>query len=119
MKEIARFNIPDLCLPVIQKLYNLIEVDFNPLGVASQVQECLKEITSLNRLEYCQYSNAIMLSVATKVLKQITAIYESLSLERFKKIIPFYSSSELERFLVDVSKHKSIKVFKILSFDII
>lgn len=116
MKEIARFNIPDLCLPAIQKLYKLIEIDFNPLEVAYEVQECLKEIAVLNRSEYCQYANAIRLSVATKVLKQITAIYETLTLERFNKIIPFYTPAELERFLVDVSKHKSVKVFIFIYF---
>lgn len=41
---------------------------------------------------------------------QVTIIYDALSLERFKKIIPFYNTTELERFLVDISKHRSIRV---------
>lgn len=71
LKEIARFNLPNLAYQTAQKLYHIIEVDFNPLGIATEVQQCLQEIEAMNRPEYNQYAQSIMLSVATKVLKQV------------------------------------------------
>uniref|UniRef100_A0A915D3Y5 PCI domain-containing protein n=1 Tax=Ditylenchus dipsaci TaxID=166011 RepID=A0A915D3Y5_9BILA len=107
--EIARFNLPELASDSAKKLYKLIEVDFNPLKIASNVQNTLEEIATLNRPEYNQYADSIKSAVATKVLKQLTIVYDSLSLKRFSKIIPFYTPIELERFLVDISKHRFIK----------
>lgn len=37
-------------------------------------------------------------------------IYDSISWARVRKIIPFYNEMELERLVVDVSKHRFVKV---------
>lgn len=47
---------------------------------------------------------------ATKALKQISVIYEVISWDRLLKIIPFYQELELERFIVDIAKHRFVKV---------
>ncbi|KAI1725281.1 PCI domain-containing protein [Ditylenchus destructor] len=109
LREIARFNLPDMASEAARNLYKMIELDFNPLKIATNVQGTLDQIAAMNRPEYSQYNDSIKHAVATRVLKQVTIIYDSLSLDRFKKIIPFYQEIELERFLVDISKHRYIK----------
>lgn len=71
LKEIARLNLNELASESAQALYRFIEIDFNPLRIASKVQISLEEIADLNKPEYNQYSDSIKLAVATKVLKQV------------------------------------------------
>jgi hypothetical protein len=109
LKEIARLNIPELATKTASNLYNLIEMDFSPLKIATRVQEELDEIVNLGRADYSQYIDQIRAVVATKVIKQVTLIYDSLSLDRLRRIIPFYNQIELERFLVEISKYRFVK----------
>lgn len=50
------------------------------------------------------------------LLFQISVIYDSISWNRVQKIIPFYNEMELERLVVDVSKHRFVKVGTLRSF---
>lgn len=112
LKEIARLNIPEIAAPEAFKLYKCIETDFDPLRIAIDVQEMLLEIEQLGEKlgysEYGQYSNSIKQTVAAKVVKQISSIYESITLERLSEIIPFYNRMQLEQFLVDICKQHSV-----------
>ncbi|KAH7710345.1 eukaryotic translation initiation factor 3 subunit 10 [Aphelenchoides avenae] len=109
LREIARLNIPEMASPTARNLYNLIEVAFTPLRIASRVQTELGTLETPENAEYSQYVNSLRSVVATRVLKQVTVIYDTLSIERLQKVIPFYSHSELERFVVDVSKRGFVK----------
>lgn len=71
LKEIARLNLHELASDSAQSLYRSIEIDFNPLKIASKVQNSLEIISKLDKPEYSQYGDSIMLAVATKVLKQV------------------------------------------------
>ncbi|CAK5091494.1 unnamed protein product [Meloidogyne enterolobii] len=112
LKEIARLNIPEIAAPEAFKLYKCIENDFDPLRIATNVQEMLLEIEQLGEKlgysEYGQYSNSIKQTVAAKIVKQISSIYESITLERLSEIIPFYNRMQLEQFLVDICKQHSV-----------
>nr|CAD2136032.1 unnamed protein product [Meloidogyne enterolobii] len=112
LKEIARLNIPEIAAPEVFKLYKCIENDFDPLHIATNVQGMLLEIEKLGEMlgysEYSQYSNSIKQTVAAKIVKQISSIYESITLERLSEIIPFYNRMQLEQFLVDICKQHSV-----------
>ncbi|KAI6222798.1 Eukaryotic translation initiation factor 3 subunit A [Aphelenchoides besseyi] len=109
LKEITLLNIAEQAAEPVRSLYKLLEHEFSPLGLASKVQEQLEKLSSLNRDDYSQYVETLKTVVATKVIRQLTVIYDSLSLDRFEKIIPFYTRQELEHFLVQTSKHRSVK----------
>lgn len=97
-------------------LCRLLESESSPLRLANEVQQELAEITSLNKEEYTRYVEAIKGVSATKIIKQISTIYDALSLERIQKVIPFYSGVELERFLVNIAKQRCVKVFYLSCF---
>nr|CAD2136034.1 unnamed protein product [Meloidogyne enterolobii] len=107
LKEIARLNIPEIAAPEVFKLYKCIENDFDPLIIASNVQGMILEIERLGEklgYEFGQYSSSIKQNVAVKIMKQISSIYESITLEHLSEIIPFYNRMQLEQFLVDICK---------------
>lgn len=87
-----------------------MECNFTPLRLASEIQAELTKVTELNKAEYNQYVEALKGVTATKIIKQISVIYDTLSIERIQKVIPFYNGDELERFLVDIAKHRYVKV---------
>lgn len=109
LKEITRLNLPDVAVESARTLYRLLECNFAPLRLASQIQAELTKVTELNRAEYNQYVEALKGVTATKIIKQISVIYDTLSIERIQKVIPFYNGDELERFLVDIAKHRYVK----------
>lgn len=88
----------------------MLECNFTPLRLASEVQAELTKVLELDKVEYNQYVEALKGVTATKIIKQISVIYDTLSIERVQKVIPFYNGIELERFLVDISKHRYVKV---------
>lgn len=109
LKEIAWLNIPELAVEPARGIYKSLELDFQPLRLAARVQERMDALEALGKPEYTQYFSELKFVASTKVLRQLSIIYGSLSLERFKKIIPFFNRVELEHFLVEGAKHHSIK----------
>ncbi|EFO16467.2 eukaryotic translation initiation factor 3 subunit 10 [Loa loa] len=109
LKEITRLNLPDVAVESARTLYRLLECNFTPLRLANEIQAELTKVTELNKAEYNQYVEALKGVTATKIIKQISVIYDTLSIERIQKVIPFYSGDELERFLVDIAKHRYVK----------
>ncbi|VDK85826.1 unnamed protein product, partial [Onchocerca ochengi] len=109
LKEITRLNLPDVAVESARTLHRLLECNFTPLRLASEIQTELTKVTELNKAEYNQYVEALKGVTATKIIKQISVIYDTLSIERIQKVIPFYNGDELERFLVDIAKHRYVK----------
>uniref|UniRef100_A0A183BYF1 Eukaryotic translation initiation factor 3 subunit A n=1 Tax=Globodera pallida TaxID=36090 RepID=A0A183BYF1_GLOPA len=109
IKEIVRLNIPELASPAAYELYKCVEMEFNPLRIAPNVQKHLADIDKLGHVEYSQYADSVKSVVTTRILKKLSALYETLSLKRLQKLIPFYDPIELEQKLVNVCKQQSLK----------
>uniref|UniRef100_A0A0N5ANF3 Eukaryotic translation initiation factor 3 subunit A n=1 Tax=Syphacia muris TaxID=451379 RepID=A0A0N5ANF3_9BILA len=109
LKELVRLNIPEIASENARALYKLLECKFLPLRLAKEVEMELEKIIALNREDYNQYVDSIRSVTATKAIKQLSLIYETVSLDRIKKVVPFYNGVELERFLVDIFKHRYVK----------
>uniref|UniRef100_A0A0K0DE96 Eukaryotic translation initiation factor 3 subunit A n=1 Tax=Angiostrongylus cantonensis TaxID=6313 RepID=A0A0K0DE96_ANGCA len=103
LKEAARLGVPEMASESTNALYKILENNF---ALAQEVEAQLKLI---DRPDHLQYVDALNEVVATKALKQISVIYDSISWNRIQKIIPFYNEMELERLIVDVSKHRFVK----------
>ncbi|CAI4227480.1 unnamed protein product [Auanema sp. JU1783] len=106
LKECARLGIPELASDAAKSLYKLLENNFAPLRLAQDVE---KELQVINVSEHKDYVESLRYVVATKALKQIAVIYDSISWARIQKIVPFYNELELERLVVDVSKHRYVR----------
>ncbi|VDP10048.1 unnamed protein product [Heligmosomoides polygyrus] len=103
LKEAARLGVPEMASESTNALYKLLENNFFfPL----LLKKCQPLI---DRPDHLQYVDALNEVVATKALKQVPVIYDSISWARVRKIIPFYNEMELERLVVDVSKHRFVK----------
>ncbi|VDK46888.1 unnamed protein product [Anisakis simplex] len=109
LKEIGRLNIPEIAVESARNVYIQLECKFTPLRLAKSVDCELNKIKALNKPDYEQYVDALKGVTATKIIKQLSLIYDTLSMERLLKVLPFYSDIELERFLVDIAKHRYVK----------
>ncbi|KAK6031362.1 hypothetical protein OSTOST_02485 [Ostertagia ostertagi] len=106
LREAARLGVPEMASESTNALYKLLENNFAPLRLAREVEA---QLSLIERPDHLQYVDALNEVVATKALKQISVIYDSISWARIRKIIPFYNEMELERLVVDVSKHRFVK----------
>uniref|UniRef100_A0A7I5E9A5 Eukaryotic translation initiation factor 3 subunit A n=5 Tax=Trichostrongylidae TaxID=6315 RepID=A0A7I5E9A5_HAECO len=106
LREAARLGVPEMASESTNALYKLLENNFAPLRLAREVEA---QLALIDRPDHLQYIDALNEVVATKALKQISVIYDSISWSRIRKIIPFYNEMELERLVVDVSKHRFVK----------
>lgn len=64
----------------------------------------------MQKPEYDQYVSALHGVTATKIVKQMSLIYDTLSIKRVHEMIPFYNDIEFERFFVDICKHRYVRV---------
>ncbi|KAK0409920.1 hypothetical protein QR680_004835 [Steinernema hermaphroditum] len=110
LKEVVRLGIPDIASAPARMLHGYFEREFAPLRMAKVVGDQLEKLTEAECAEHAQYLEALRHVIATKILKQLSSVYDSVSIERVQKIIPFFTPLELERFLVDVAKHHFVKV---------
>lgn len=57
--------------PAAQQLYNWLEVKFDPLKLAAEIDSQLKSLGDLGKIEYVQYVDSLKQVTALKVLKQV------------------------------------------------
>ncbi|CAJ0941902.1 unnamed protein product, partial [Mesorhabditis belari] len=108
LREAARLGVPELANAESSTLYRLLENNFAPNRLAYLTEVQLKKIES-EKVEYSQYVDALRIVIATKTLKQISVIYDTISWARLRQVLPFFDELALEQFLVDVSKHRYVK----------
>ncbi|PAV65190.1 hypothetical protein WR25_14519 isoform A [Diploscapter pachys] len=106
LKECSRLNLPEVANEPTRNLYRLLENNFAPLRMASDMETLLTKVESE---DHRQYIEALRMVVATKTLKQISVMYDAISWSRVRKIIPYYNDIELERLVVDVAKHRYVR----------
>jgi translation initiation factor 3 subunit A len=71
LKELTLLNIPELAVEPVRKIYNLLELEFSPLRLASKINVELEDLERLGRDDYSQYVEELKNIVATRVLRQV------------------------------------------------
>ena len=65
----VKYNIVQYVYPELQNLYNWLEIEFNPLKLASRVQTSLDFISK--KEELAQYSAALQDITTMRIVKQV------------------------------------------------
>ncbi|CAJ0578705.1 unnamed protein product, partial [Mesorhabditis spiculigera] len=107
LREAVRLGIPEMANQPSIQLHKLLESDVSPNKLSSQAEIELSKVASVP--EYGQYIEALRSVIATKAIKQIAAIYDTISWARLRRVVPFYDDLTLESFVVDISKHRVVR----------
>ncbi|CDW57659.1 eukaryotic translation initiation factor 3 [Trichuris trichiura] len=95
-KEMARMGVNVCALPAAQSLYSIFESNNNPLTLAADVQPHLESIQETGKSEYTQYIEPLQEVLTIKILKQLSQVYKSLSMNKLYTLIPFFDANKLE-----------------------
>nr|XP_022338776.1 eukaryotic translation initiation factor 3 subunit A-like isoform X2 [Crassostrea virginica] len=108
IKELVKLNIIQYVHPEIQNLYNYLEMEFHPLKLYDSVKSSIEFIS--NNEELSQYIPALEEIIITRVLKQVSQVYQTIAFSRLADLIPFASKFRLERVIVDAAKTLELQV---------
>ncbi|XP_048249669.1 eukaryotic translation initiation factor 3 subunit A-like [Haliotis rufescens] len=108
IKDLLKYNVTQYVHPELQNLYRHLEIDFHPLSLVQRVTPSLEFIGKTEELS-C-YNPALEDIVITRVLKQVSQVYQTVEFSRFASLVPFATKFRLERIIVNAAKNLELQV---------
>ncbi|XP_041371282.1 eukaryotic translation initiation factor 3 subunit A-like isoform X3 [Gigantopelta aegis] len=108
VKDLVKYNILQYVSPELQNLYKWLEVEFHPLRLVARVTPSIEFITKSEDLS-C-YVPAIEDIIITRVLKQVSQVYQAIEMSRLLTFVPFASQFRVERIIVNAAKTLELQV---------
>ena len=108
LKDLVKFNIFQYVHPELQNMYHWLEVEFHPLKLSMRMANSLKFIEQKEDL--VKYVPALQDITVTRLLKQVSQVYQTIEFARLASLAPFASPFHLERVIVDAAKNLDLQV---------
>jgi len=108
VRDLVKYNIVQCVYPELQNLYNWLEVDFNPLKLASRIQSSLEFISK--KEELVQYTAALQDITIMRIVRQISEVYQTIDFAHLAKLVPFANNYRLEKIIVNAAKTVDLQV---------
>ncbi|XP_003741206.1 eukaryotic translation initiation factor 3 subunit A [Galendromus occidentalis] len=119
VKDLMRLGVVSLAPPEFQRLYALLESEFDPLNLCAGVSECFDFIKEWSKEfvidkdgsdELTVYLGGLKSMMVCRLLREIAQVYESISIKRVLELCPMVDSFELEAAVVDAVRRNSLQV---------
>merc|ERR1719370_2868976 len=111
LKDCVRFGVVGAAGKELQDLYNWLEVDFHPLTLCGKVDERLKFIDENEDFSSIkQYTEPFRDMTLIRLLKQVSQVYQSISMERLLSLTVFSDIHHLERLIVECARNNDMQV---------
>ncbi|XP_042865797.1 eukaryotic translation initiation factor 3 subunit A-like isoform X3 [Penaeus japonicus] len=110
IRDLIRFNVVSAVPQELQNLYQLMEVEFDPLHLCNRMQSNLEWIQEHPELGLTQYVPALQEMTITRLVKQVAQIYQSITFKRLLELSVFIDGFHLERILVDLVRHNDLQI---------
>ena len=107
-KELSRCGVIAAVVPELQNLYKLMEVTFDPLELCPAMKQQLVWVSEQSDLE--QYVPALQEMTVTRLIKQVSQIYSTVTFEWLLEKAVFMGGFQLERILVDLVRHNDLQI---------
>lgn len=103
IKDMLRYGVLNNSIPPLTDLYEVLETQFNPLDLCTQVQNCLNNLKTFADHDYIgQYIEPVQDVAMCRLIKQISQVRkEWVGLDKERR----YSFSSLCFFFLGLSKH--------------
>lgn len=79
LKQALSKNVLSYVRPEIRQLYNILEVDFHPLGIKSRVVPVISKIAEYK--EYTPYFKPLYDVILTRLFQQLSQVYETVKFD--------------------------------------
>ena len=116
LKEALSRNVLKLAPPVVKKLYNILEVTFDPLTLCSSVTPLLKDLSS--DASYASYLPLLQRALLSRLLAQLAQVYSTMKIAHLLDlVVPLegsfegaFTSSQVEAFLMNCARNGDLRV---------
>lgn len=95
-------KIAENCEKNIQKLFELIEYEKNPLKISKEGSKILENLSQQNIEKI--YLEQITKNMTVKILQNLSNLYDNISFSRIKKILNFVEEDDLENIILENSR---------------
>ncbi|XP_068218181.1 eukaryotic translation initiation factor 3 subunit A isoform X2 [Palaemon carinicauda] len=110
IRDLIRFNVVNAVPQELQNLYKLMEVEFDPLNLCNKMKTHLEWIQEHPELGLTQYVSALQEMTITRLVKQVSQLYQSITFKRLLELSIFVNAFHLERILVDLVRHNDLQI---------
>ncbi|CAK8675557.1 unnamed protein product [Clavelina lepadiformis] len=111
IEDFLKFNLLQYVPRQLRELYQWLEVDFHPLQLSERVSGTLQWIKEQTREpELVQYIPHLQGIVVSRVLQQVSEVYQTIKFDRLLKLVPFSTPFRLERTIVDAARNGQLQV---------
>jgi len=111
IRDLSRSNVLSNAIPQLQGLYDLLETEFNPLGLCDQVNTVITEVMGNEENEYLQqYVEPLQDVALVRLIKQISQVYQSIDYNHLLEMTIFTTQAHLEQLLVDAVRYNDMQI---------
>jgi len=110
IRDLNRMNVVACVSPELQSLYNLMEVEFDPLHLCTRMQAYTTWIQEHQELGLAMYVDPLQEMTITRLIKQVGQVYNSMTFNRLLELSVFVQKFHLERILCDLVRHNDMQI---------
>ncbi|RXG58416.1 Eukaryotic translation initiation factor 3 subunit A [Armadillidium vulgare] len=110
IKDLVRMNVVNSVPIELQNMYQLMEVEFDPLHLCCRMQVHLNWIKEKPDSGLPQYIAALQEMTITRLVKQVAQVYQTITFIRLLELSVFITPFHLERILVDLVRHNDLQI---------
>lgn len=113
LKEALNKNILRRVRPELRELYNILEVEFHPLSICKKIHPIIALLSKDQEL--VKYIRPLHQVVLTRLLQQLSQVYDSIKLEFVMKLASFapphaYDAAAVEKFIMNGCKKGELSI---------
>ncbi|XP_077992284.1 eukaryotic translation initiation factor 3 subunit A-like [Glandiceps talaboti] len=110
IKDLVKHNVIQHVLPQLKDLFKWLEVEFHPLQLCERVTNVLQYIKDTNELDMVQYVPALQDVTLTRLLKQVSQVYQTIQFTRLAELAKFSPAFHLEKIIVEAARSHTLQV---------
>ncbi|CAG0920222.1 unnamed protein product [Notodromas monacha] len=111
VRDLVRLQVLPVAPGPLQRLYSILEADFNPLTMCRDVQKILLGMSESEDYKHLgQYSNAVEDMALVRLVKQVAQVYQTVEFDRLLSLSAFATPFRLQRVIVDLVRHNDMQV---------
>ncbi|KAG8184427.1 hypothetical protein JTE90_004594 [Oedothorax gibbosus] len=113
VKDLETFGVLQLAEEQVQELFCLLETEFDPLKMGNKILSIVKtfcDSSDINKNTLDLYLEGIFDVLMTRLLFQLSEIYDTITLKKFMSLIPMFDEFRIESKVVEAARRYDIPV---------
>jgi translation initiation factor 3 subunit A len=111
IRDLVRLQVLPYAPPHLQRLYHILETEFEPLRMCKEIQSILTVMSESEDSKHLgQYAQAVQDMALVRLIKQTAQVYQTIDFDRLLSLAAFASPFYLQRIIVDLVRHNDMQI---------